>query len=74
MAAKLLEQITRLDRQLALVARQSTRDAADNVMKVYFNRIAHGIDPTRFPTQAQLFVVHFFKRLKESGLYRDSTS
>ncbi|GMF28239.1 unnamed protein product [Phytophthora lilii] len=58
-AAELQEQIRQLDRQLMLMSerelqvRRSTQDAAYHVMEIYFSHIARGIDPVRFPVQAQ---------------------
>ncbi|GMF54845.1 unnamed protein product [Phytophthora fragariaefolia] len=71
---QLQEQIRHLDEQLSLingrdvVARQNAQGAAFNLMRVYFDRIAHGFDPVRYPDEAeatlQFFNAAFFKDLK----------
>ncbi|KAE8961257.1 hypothetical protein PR003_g28138 [Phytophthora rubi] len=69
-----MEQIRRLDEQLALingrdvVVRQNAQMAAFNVIRVYFERIARGFDPVRYPEQAeatlQFFNAAFVRDLK----------
>ncbi|KAG6614936.1 ATE1 protein [Phytophthora cinnamomi] len=64
-SVQLQEQIRRLDEQLTLingrdvVAHQNAQGAAYNVMRVYFECVARGFDPVRYPEQAEATVQFF---------------